>query len=634
MSQKGISHRLNANITTITIILIAAIVYINYSFGKKVLVGKIEDGAINQSNLVISSISRITVGTEEIASNVAQQVLYYHQHNDLELLLQKVVETNQRLESIHVELIDYKNNRIGRFSSGNLWQLKIRPDSIGENQAIRNITGDFDLLKKGLWSKPYLSAINDNLLFISYKKAILYSGTNELAGVVTCVVSLNKLQQILSGIKFGESGYAFIIDKSGLFITHPQTEWMLNQNLFTKPSVVFGNEVEKIETDIRRNGRGAGIGVSPYLDNQKSWFYYAPLENSNWYVIIVIPEKQLFHEIDEVFQKLLWVSGLGILALFLINMFLFKRLLEPLARVTDAIQRFSSVPGKEKKSKDEIILLAESLEDWQAKYGVLMNEQTKTATEKLKFEKDLELAREIQQNIFPSGYPAFPEYPEIDLYAALKPAESIGGDLYDYYFIDQDHLLLAIGDVAGKGIPASLFMAIASTMIKNKAKVLSSKEIVAAINNELGDRNPNQYFLTLFIGVLDIRTGIMDYCNAAHNHPYILQSDGTVLVLPKSHGLPLGIYANKTYKNSTYKLNDGDLIVFFTDGIINARNEEGIHYGNERFEAQIHEKAGLSAKLVVTQILQEIASYEEGTSQSDDITLMAFRYQPKVKNQA
>jgi sigma-B regulation protein RsbU (phosphoserine phosphatase) len=279
-------------------------------------------------------------------------------------------------------------------------------------------------------------------------------------------------------------------------------------------------------------------------------------------------------------------------------------------------------------------LLAESLEDWQAKYGVLMHEQIKTATEKLKFEKDLKLAREIQQNIFPSGYPAFPEYPEIDLYAALKPAESIGGDLYDYFFIDQDHLLLAIGDVAGKGIPASLFMAIASTMIKNKAKVLSSKEIVAAINNELGDRNPNQYFLTLFLGVLDIRTGVIDYCNAAHNHPYILQSDGKVQVLPKSHGLPLGIYANKNYKSSTYKLNEGDLIVFFTDGVINARNEEGIHYGNERFEAQIQEKVGLSSKLVVTQLLQEIANYEEGTSQSDDITLMVFRFHRKEKNQA
>lgn len=634
MSQKGISYRLNANITTIAIILISAIVYINYHFSKKVLIGKIEEGAINQSNLVISTISRITVGTEEITSNVTRQVLYYQQHNDTELFLHKVLEVNSILESIQAELIDVKNKKIVRYSSGKFCQTNSLVDSLNENQIIQDIIDNRNLFIKGEWSAPYSCKSDERQLFVSYKKAILYPGTNEIAGIITSVVSLNKLQQLLSNVRIGESGYAFIIDRSGQFITHPQTEWMMNRNLFTKPSTIFGSEVDRIENNIKNDGRGAGSGLSPYLNKKKSWFYYAPLANSRWYVIIVIPEDQLFNEIDTIFHKLLWVSGLGILVLFLINMLVFKRLLEPLARVTDAIQRFSSMPGKEKKSKNEINLLAESLEEWQAKYGVLMHEQVKTAAEKLKFEKDLKLAREIQQNIFPSGYPAFPQHPELDLYAVLKPAESIGGDLYDYFFIDNDHLLLAIGDVAGKGIPASLFMAIASTMIKNKAKVLSSKEIVAAINNELGDRNPNQYFLTLFLAVVDIKTGVIDYCNAAHNHPYILRTDGNLQVLPKSHGLPLGIYANKIYKSSSWKLNDGDLVVFFTDGVINARNEEGIHFGNERFEAKIQENVGLSAKLVVTQLLQEIANYEEGTSQSDDITIMAFRYDQKTKNQA
>jgi sigma-B regulation protein RsbU (phosphoserine phosphatase) len=305
-----------------------------------------------------------------------------------------------------------------------------------------------------------------------------------------------------------------------------------------------------------------------------------------------------------------------------------------LIRVTHAIQMFSFGNKDRGKTKDEIKMLAESLEDWQAKYGILIKEQTKTVSEKLKFEKDLKSAGEIQQNIIPSGYPAFPEHPEIDLYAILKPAESIGGDLYDYFFIDNNHLLLAIGDVSGKGIPASLFMAIASTLIKNKAKVLSSKEIIERVNWELGDRNVNQYFLTLFLGVLDITTGIMDYCNAAHNYPYILHPDGTIQVLSKSHGLPLGIYTDKPYKSSSVELNFGDLILFYTDGVINSRDSAGIHYGIEKLESNIQSLNDLTAQEVVTRLLKSIIIYEGENRQSDDISLMALKFLNETKNQA
>jgi len=120
------------------------------------------------------------------------------------------------------------------------------------------------------------------------------------------------------------------------------------------------------------------------------------------------------------------------------------------------------------------------------------------------------------------------------LYAVLKPAEGVGGDLYDYFFIDETHLLLAIGDVSGKGIAASIFMAITSTLLKTHATVLSSKDIVARINNELSDRNSNQYFVTLFISIINTQTGVMDYCNASHEFPYLVSQDGSIKVLTQN----------------------------------------------------------------------------------------------------
>jgi sigma-B regulation protein RsbU (phosphoserine phosphatase) len=328
------------------------------------------------------------------------------------------------------------------------------------------------------------------------------------------------------------------------------------------------------------------------------------------------------------------VSGIGILILFLLNIFVFKKVLDPLIRITHAIQRFSSIPGKERKSKNEINMLADSLEDWQAKYGVLIKDQRKTASEKLKFEKELKSAQEIQLNIVPSGNPVFLDHPEIDLYAILKPAEIIGGDLYDYFFIDQTHLLIAIGDVSGKGIPASLFMAIASTLIKTNANILSSKEIVSKVNNELSERNSNQYFVTLFLGILDIRSGIMDYCNAAHNFPYILRSDGSLHTLSKSHGLPLGIYKDKIYKNNTFEFQPGDMMILYTDGVINSSDMNNKHYGIEKLEKNIQNLSDLTTEEVVSQLLKSIVIYEGENQQADDISIMALKYLNKAKNQA
>lgn len=637
MSQKGISFRLNSQITSFAIIIIASIVYINYNLSNKILVGKIEEGANNQSNLIISEISKITIGAEEIAKNVSLQVSYYRKNDDLDLLLKQVIASNKILESIDIELFDYRKNYILKFYSYKQSQLNDDLDSIrilSNNKYIRKLKAENASLDFGFWSAPFYSNFDKSHLLVSYIMPVYSPETKEIAGIVSCQISLNQLKKLLSEIKIGEKGYAFIIDKAGNYLTHPRNDWILNKNLFEKPSVNFPGNIKEIESKIKNGGRGAVHGISQYLTNQKAWFYYAPISNSNWMVIIVFPEKELFREIDYGFQKIILVSGIGILILFLLNIYIFKKILDPLIRITHAIQRFSSIPGKDRKSKNEIKMLAESLEDWQAKYGILINDQTKTASDKLKFEKDLKSAREIQLNIVPSGKPAFPDHPEIDLYAILKPAEIIGGDLYDYFFIDKTHLLIAIGDVSGKGIPASLFMAIASTLIKANAKILSAKGIVSQVNNELGERNSNQYFVTLFLGILDIRSGIMDYCNAAHNYPYILHTDGTYHTLSKSHGLPLGIYKDKVYNSSTIELQFGDTMILYTDGVINSSDTNNQHYGIEKLERNIQNLNDLTSEEVVTRLLKSIIIYEGEYRQADDISIMALKYLNKTENQA
>ncbi len=626
MSQKGISFRLNSHVTAFAVIIISAVVYINYHFSNKMLIDKIEEGAINQSNLVISKISRITVGTEEIAKNVSYQTLYYYRHNDLELFLNQVVKSNPILESIHVEFLNDENTT---FSVCHLSE-----NCENRCKSMEGIFADsLAVLDQPVWSKPFYCGKDQSHLYATYRIPFYFPETKKIAGLVFCEISLQKMRQMLSSIKIGEKGYCFIIGSEGNFITHPKEEWILNKNLYKNPPIIFHGKSPDFESNIKTGKVGSGYGISEYLNNQKAWFYFAPLVNSKWTAIIVIPENELFRKIDLIFQKIILVSGLGILLLFIMNMLIFRRILTPLAQITYAIQRFSSFPGKEQKSKDEIKMLTDSFNDWQAKYGSLIKEKNRTEVEKQKFENDLNSASEIQLSIIPSGKPEFIDHPEIDLFALLKPAETVGGDLYDYFFVDEDHLLIAIGDVSGKGIPASLFMAVVSTLLKSNAKILSAKDVVSQINSELSVKNANQYFVTLFVGIIDVRSGIMDYCNAAHNYPYIVHPGGDVHILSKSHGLPLGIYKNKAYKNSSIELRPNDVLLLYTDGVINSMDSNNQHYGTEKLEKNLPNLTDLSSEEIVNKLIKSISIYEGESKQADDITLMALKYLPKIKNQ-
>jgi sigma-B regulation protein RsbU (phosphoserine phosphatase) len=177
-------------------------------------------------------------------------------------------------------------------------------------------------------------------------------------------------------------------------------------------------------------------------------------------------------------------------------------------------------------------------------------------------------------------------------------------------------------------------MAITSTLIKTHAKILSSKDIVRRVNKELSDRNSNQYFVTLFLGIFDIRTGVLDYCNAAHNFPYILHADGTLQTLSKSHGLPLGIYKDKTYKSSSVELQLNDMMILYTDGVINSRDAGKHHYGTDRLEKNIQNLNDLTAEEVVKKLVKSIMIFEGQSHQADDISILALKYLNKTENQA
>jgi sigma-B regulation protein RsbU (phosphoserine phosphatase) len=257
----------------------------------------------------------------------------------------------------------------------------------------------------------------------------------------------------------------------------------------------------------------------------------------------------------------------------------------------------------------------------------LINER-KTRAAKERIESELTIARDIQMNIVPKTFPPFPDMQEIDIHASIEPAREVGGDLYDFFFVDDDHLCFVIGDVSGKGVSAALFMAVSSTLFKASAKPgTPPEEILYRVNNDLCADNEASMFVTAFFGILNIRTGEIVYSNGGHNPPYIRRTSGDVEFLQCASGLALGVMEEFTFVRDIISLKPGDDIVLYTDGVTEAINRQDEFFSDGRLEEFLRKTGSTySACHLVQSISGTVHDFAAGAVQSDDITLLVIRY--------
>ena len=242
-------------------------------------------------------------------------------------------------------------------------------------------------------------------------------------------------------------------------------------------------------------------------------------------------------------------------------------------------------------------------------------------------QKDLALASEIQQYFLPSTFPPFPEdCDKLEIYASMEAAKDIGGDFYDFFRIDDDHIGLVIADVCGKGIPAALFMAVSQTILRTKAASnASAVECLTETNRLLADYSVEYMFVTTFYAIYNTKTGHVNYCNAGHNVPYVLRADGRIEQLPKSSNMMVGAFKEATYQEDSLQLGHGDTLVMYTDGVTEAMNRNDKAFGNKRLEFLLGGLSGLSCQQIVETVKMGISCFVDGAEQSDDMTMLVLR---------
>lgn len=242
-------------------------------------------------------------------------------------------------------------------------------------------------------------------------------------------------------------------------------------------------------------------------------------------------------------------------------------------------------------------------------------------------QQELDIATVIQTSILPKTFPAFPGRKEFDIYAKMLPAKEVGGDLYDYFLIDKYRLGVIIGDVSGKGIAAALLMAVCKTLLKATAfKGMPADNILSEVNNILVDDSPSNMFVTVFYGVLDIRSGAFEYCNGGHNPPYLISNDGKVKQLDNIGGLLLGAMKGVEYESNVITIQPGESLFFYTDGVTEAFNNMDEEYKDSRLVEFLFNKNSLNVNDLVEQVFEDVKTFSDGAEQSDDITCLALKF--------
>ena len=254
-----------------------------------------------------------------------------------------------------------------------------------------------------------------------------------------------------------------------------------------------------------------------------------------------------------------------------------------------------------------------------------MEELKSTTANKERIESELRIAQAIQMGMLPKSFPAFPEREDIALAARILPAKEVGGDLYDF-FIEDETLYFIVGDVSGKGIPASLVMAVTCRLFRSVASHLDTpEEIMMSLNNSLSDGNESNMFCTAFLGMLDLRTGTLRYCNAGHNAPLVIEADGRISTMDVVPNLPLGLFSDFLYQGQVAKIDKGTMLYLFTDGVNEAENNDNEQFGDERLLSLLRNNRSLDPRELVGVTFAAVQRHADGANQSDDITVMCIK---------
>lgn len=637
---KGLAFRLSLSILSAATLLIAGILYYNYHVSKKLLLESARETAEQLTHSTMTRMESVLISTQRVPEAL------------LLFLDRGVVNEKSTYDILRFVL----QNKPEIFASSIAFApYSFRPDTEGyASYCYRTDTGfvfknladeSYDYFDQNwfasardsgqaIWTEPYFDRGGGNILMTTYAAPFYHSDTlgKTFRGVATADLSLNWLEDMMNYIQVFETGYVYLVSGKGTIITHPHKQFQM-QNFTDLAKKADNPGILKIAERMMAGEEGYLPFIS-MIDQRPCWMYFATLRQTGWHMAVVFPEEELFAGLHQLYLYTVFMGILAILLLSFVVILFSARITKPLRRLTLTAGEIGkgnfSVEIHEDRSTREIAMLGSALSRMQSELKDYIRNLEETTSAKERFESELNIAHDIQQGMIPKIFPPFPEREDIDIYALLKPARQVGGDFYDFFFLDEETLCFAIGDVSDKGVPASLLMAMTITLFRAKAGLGQEvNELVGSINRDISKDNVNLMFVTFFMGMLNLRTGEMDYCNAGHNYPLLIRKNSETMIISGTHGPPLGVNEQQIFQSGKHTLTKEDTLVLYTDGITEAISIDGNFYGDDRLMNLLCTKCReRNPREISMTLINDVETFARTPEQSDDITLLVISYYP------
>lgn len=446
------------------------------------------------------------------------------------------------------------------------------------------------------------------------------------------------LKETFSEIKIAETGFAFLFDQERNILA--MTDDGMKEAFSSATNTHTGNILlqDMIHT-VQENPEGSLLYTADFNKNNGEMLTYISFfKPLGWYVGVSVPVAEIKRPAKKMVSKQSTLISIILLSSIIIAAWFISRISKPLNTLSNHAKALSTIDFTKDELKndfierlthknDEVGRLARSFSFMEKELRHNIRELVETTAVNERIEGELGIAKEIQLGILPKTFPPFPEEEKLDIYASIEPAKEVGGDLYDFYYIDQDKFCFAIGDVSDKGVPAALMMVITKTLIKaSAAQNISPARVMVEVNNAIAGDNPRTMFVTLLIGVLDLKTGRVTYSNGGHNPPVLIKNNGQSQYLKKISGPVVGAMEKIPYKELAIDLNKGDALFMYTDGVTEAMNPEKQFYTDKRLMDKLGQMKGASAEKTIRYIKNDIKSFVGKAPQYDDIAMLMVKY--------